>query len=168
MSQLWRDRCCMPETVGEVNSALELTMGESARVCVCYASEANTCGVRYRAYADMLYLGSTAYRTAVAETEVVAAQLRSHLARTEARAASTLDCLRRLEKVLLRLDGDVKSKGVARSMQNEFEHVLGTKGPSHLHACAHAQPLWATRCGAGTMLEASAWLANATETWRRS
>ena len=62
-------------------------------------------------------------------------------------------------------DCDDPTRRMRRSIRG-FEAALSTRAPARLHACAAAEPLWATRCEAGTMLEASEWLANATRTWR--
>ena len=65
-------------------------------------------------------------------------------------------------------DCDDPSRRMRRSI-SAFEIALGVRAPERLHACAEAQRLklsWDGTCGAGSMLEATEWLANATRKWR--
>ena len=64
-------------------------------------------------------------------------------------------------------DCDDPTRRMRRSI-SELESLLGAEAPPRLHACANRAPVWATTCEPGTMHEASVWLANATERWRRS
>ena len=64
-------------------------------------------------------------------------------------------------------DCDDPTRRMRRSIL-AFEKLLGVEAPSRLHACAHAQPHWEHRCAPGTMTEATAWLAQATERWLAS
>ena len=59
-------------------------------------------------------------------------------------------------------DCDDPTRRMRRSI-TALESDLGVRAPEHLRACA-ARLLEA--CAAGTMLEASEWLANATRRWR--
>ena len=63
-------------------------------------------------------------------------------------------------------DCDDPTRRMRRSIAT-FESLLELSAPDRLHRCALAAPLWETRCEAGTMAEASAWLGNMTELWRR-
>ena len=58
-------------------------------------------------------------------------------------------------------DCDDPARRMRRSVSS-FEEALGGRAPERLHACA--EQIHAT-CEAGTMLEASEWLANATRRW---
>ena len=58
-------------------------------------------------------------------------------------------------------DCDDPARRMRRSVSS-FEAALGGRAPERLHACA--EQIHAT-CEAGTMLEASEWLANATRRW---
>ena len=65
-------------------------------------------------------------------------------------------------------DCDDPSRRMRRSI-SAFESALGVRAPERLHECAEAQRLklsWNGKCGAGSMLEATEWLANATRKWR--
>mmetsp|Transcript_25085 Transcript_25085/g.77347 ORF Transcript_25085/g.77347 Transcript_25085/m.77347 type:complete len:514 (-) Transcript_25085:70-1611(-) len=61
-------------------------------------------------------------------------------------------------------DCDDPTRRMRRSIET-FESLLGEDAPSRLHACAAAKPHWLHTCEAGTMAEASEWLANATTRW---
>ena len=61
-------------------------------------------------------------------------------------------------------DCDDPTRRMRRSIL-AFEKLLGVEAPPRLHECAHAEPHWEHRCAAGTMAEATAWLAAATERW---
>lgn len=63
-------------------------------------------------------------------------------------------------------DCDDPTRRMRRSIAS-FEHLLEVAAPPRLHECAASSPLWATTCAAGTMAEATEWLANMTERWRR-
>ena len=63
-------------------------------------------------------------------------------------------------------DCDDPTRRMRRSIAS-FEHLLEVAAPPRLHDCAARAPLWATTCAAGTMAEATDWLANMTERWRR-
>ena len=58
-------------------------------------------------------------------------------------------------------DCDDPTRRMRRSIL-AFEKLLGVEAPSRLPR-AHAEPHWEHRCAAGTMAEATAWLAQATE-----
>jgi phospholipase C len=62
-------------------------------------------------------------------------------------------------------DCDDPTRRMRRTIR-DFEALLGKPAPARLHACA-ASNVWTTRCGEGTMDEATEWLAGATEQWRR-
>ena len=48
-----------------------------------------------------------------------------------------------------------------------FELINNVTAPPRLHACAHTEPYWLNTCEPGTMAEATQWLNEQTENWRR-
>ena len=63
-------------------------------------------------------------------------------------------------------DCDDPTRRMRRSILT-FEALLGVQAPPRLHACVHdPAPMWEVRCEAGTMAEATDWLANMTLRWR--
>ena len=65
-------------------------------------------------------------------------------------------------------DCDDATRRMRRSVRS-FEEALGVRAPERLHQCAEpGEALFTTKCGRGSMVEASEWLANATSAWRRA
>ena len=61
---------------------------------------------------------------------------------------------------------DDPSRRMRRSIR-AFELINNVTAPPRLHACAHTEPYWLNTCEPGTMAEATEWLNEQTENWRR-
>ena len=67
-------------------------------------------------------------------------------------------------------DDDAECDDPSRRMRRSiraFELINNVTAPPRLHACAHTEPYWLNTCEPGTMAEATQWLAEQTENWRR-